>query len=186
MRSHLMKAGKPAYVEETFVDFDHAYRLILALGGIPCYPTLADGGGAFCPFEESVDRLISELSARNIHAAEFIPVRNTPDVLSRYVLTMRRAGMIVTAGTEHNTRDLIPLDPTCVNGQPIPDDVKEIFWEGACVVAAHQQLRLQGQSGYVNEAGGLSAHAVSDEQRIADFRRFGEEIIRDRVELVSR
>ena len=43
IRSQLLKAGKPAYVPETFVDFDHAYRLILALGGIPCYPTLADG-----------------------------------------------------------------------------------------------------------------------------------------------
>ncbi len=43
IRSRLMKAGKPGYVTETFVDFDHAYRLIVALGGIPCYPVLADG-----------------------------------------------------------------------------------------------------------------------------------------------
>ena len=33
-----MKAGKPAFVTETFLRFDEARELILALGGIPCYP----------------------------------------------------------------------------------------------------------------------------------------------------
>jgi hypothetical protein len=48
IRSHLMKAGKPAYVEETFVSFADAFKLILELGGIPCYPTLADGANPLC------------------------------------------------------------------------------------------------------------------------------------------
>src|SRR5579871_4948247 len=74
LRSHLMKAGKSAYVEETFVGFDHAYRLILALGGIPCYPTLADGGNAICPFEAPVEKLIAEIKGRGIYSAEFIPI----------------------------------------------------------------------------------------------------------------
>ena len=61
IRSHLMKAGKPAYVEETFVSFDDACRLILELGGIPCYPTLADGTSPICPFETPVEKLIDEI-----------------------------------------------------------------------------------------------------------------------------
>ena len=48
-----MKAGKPAFVEETFVSFEEAHRLILELGGIPSYPTLADGASPICPFEAS-------------------------------------------------------------------------------------------------------------------------------------
>ena len=34
-------AGKPAYVEESVLDADMAYALVLALGGVPCYPILA-------------------------------------------------------------------------------------------------------------------------------------------------
>ena len=111
IRAHLLKAGKPAYVAETFVDFDHAYRLILALGGIPCYPTLADGAAPITPYEQPVERLIADLHARGVPCAEFIPLRNTPETLSHYVLALRAAGLFVTAGTEHNTLDLLPLAP---------------------------------------------------------------------------
>ena len=178
IRSHLMKAGKSAYVEETFVDFDHAYRMILALGGIPCYPTLADGAKPICAYEAPVEKLIAETKARGIHCAELIPIRNTPEVLGEYVRAMRAAGLIVTAGTEHNTRDLIPLAPTCVNEQPIPDDLQEIFWEGACVIAAHQYLTLQGQTGYVDAQGKLNPAYPSEEARIAAFRSLGAAVIR--------
>ena len=177
IRAYLMKAGKPAYAEETFVDFDHAYRLILALGGIPCYPTLADGGAAICDFEQSVERLIADLKARGVVCAEFIPIRNTPEVLSRYVHAMRDAGFFVTAGTEHNTLDLIPMEPTCVNGAPIPDDLKAIFREGACVLAAHQYLTLNGQPGFVNAAGKLHPGYATDEARIEAFRALGASVI---------
>ena len=178
IRSHLMKAGKSAYVAETFVGFDHAYQLILALGGIPCYPTLADGGNMICPFEAPVEKLIAEIKGRGIYSAEFIPIRNTPEVLGDYVRTMRAAGLVVTAGTEHNTLDLIPMAPTCVNEQPIPEDLQEIFWEGACVVAAHQYLTFQGRPGFVDGEGRLNAAYASDEARIAAFRRLGAAVIR--------
>lgn len=150
-----MKAGKPAYVTETFVDFDHAYRLILALGGIPCYPTLADGTTPITGYEQPVENLIADLKARGIPCAELIPIRNTPVVLSQYVHAMRDAGLFVTAGTEHNTLDLLPLAPTCLGGEPIPDDIQEIFWEGACVVAAHQYMTMNGRSGFAGDIKGF-------------------------------
>ena len=65
---------------------------------------------------------------------------------------MRAAGLAVTAGTEHNTLDLIPFDPFCKDGD-VPASVREIFWEGACVVAAHQFLSLHGECGYVDADG---------------------------------
>lgn len=177
IRSHLMKAGKPAFVPDTFVDFDHAYRLILALGGIPCYPTLADGANPICAYEDDADALIADLKARNIPAAEFIPVRNTPEVLRRYVIAMRRAGLFVTSGTEHNTRDLLPITPACLNGEPIPDDVQEVFREGACVVAAHQYLALRGEPGFVDAEGRPNPAYASDEERIAAFRDIGAAVL---------
>jgi hypothetical protein len=169
MRTHLLKAGKPAYVEETFISFEDAYRLVIELGGIPCYPTLADGTSPVCPFETPVEKLIDRLKERGIGFAELIPTRNTPAVLSTYVKTMRTAGLVVTAGTEHNTLDLVPLEPACIGGQPIPDDVNDIFREGACVVAAHQFLTLHGQCGF---------EVVCREERIPELARIGAVVIR--------
>ena len=177
IRSHLMKAGKAAFVSDTFVDFDHAYQLILALGGIPSYPVLVDGTAPICQYEASSDALIAGLKARGISAAEFIPVRNTPEVSMQYVLAMRAAGLFVTAGTEHNTLELLPIEPTCLNGAPIPDAVNEIFWEGACVVAAHQYLSLMGEPGFVSDAGVLHSGYASNDERIREFARLGAAVI---------
>jgi len=177
LRSHLMKAGKPAYVPERFVDFDQAVALILALGGVPTYPTLADGAKPLCPFEENVDALVAELKARGIHAAELIPIRNTPEVLVRYVEAFRAAGMIVTAGTEHNTPDRIPVLPHCVGGAPVPDSVQDILQEGALVLAGHQALTARGEDGYVLRDGSLNPAFPDQESRIAALRKAGEDAI---------
>jgi hypothetical protein len=177
IRSHLMKAGKAAFIPDTFVDFEHAYRLVLALGGIPCYPTLADGVAPITGYEASVDGLIADLQARGIHSAEFVPNRNTPEVLGQYVRTMRAAGLIVTAGTEHNTLDLLPIEPTCVGDAPIPDEINEIFYEGACVIAAHQFLALQGEPGFVDAHGTPNPAYATADARIEAFRRLGATVI---------
>jgi len=179
IRSHLMKAGKAAYVEETFVGYEHARALILALGGIPCYPTLADGASPICEFEAPIERLLAEIAARDIHCAELIPVRNQPEALLRYATGLRRAALMVTAGTEHNTRESQPIAPACVNGQPIPDAALDIFWEGACVVAAHHYRVFRGQPGFVDEAGQPNPAYATAEGRIAAFRALGEEVIRE-------
>lgn len=177
IRAQLMKAGKPAYVVETFVNFDQAFQLILELGGIPTYPTLADGVSPGCPFEQPVEQLIENLRKRGFTSAEFIPVRNSPEVLRQYVLAMRSAGLVVTAGTEHNTLDLLPIEPTCLQGAPIPEDVMEIFWEGACVVAGHQFLTLHGQCGFVDAQGRPNPAYPDAEARIAAFKSLGEAVI---------
>lgn len=176
IRSFLMKAGKPAFMPDTFVDFDHAYQLIVELGGIPCYPTLCDGTKPITDFEASPEKLVSDLKARGVFCAEFIPIRNSPEVLSRYVKTYREAGMFVTAGTEHNTLDLIPIAPTCDKGVSIPEEIQAIFWEGACVVAAHQFLRLLGHAGYLDANGKPNAEYSTDEARIVAFRELGEAV----------
>ena len=177
IRSQLLKRGKPAYVQETFVDFGHAYRLVLALGGVPCYPALADGADPITEYEASADDLIADLRARSIVCAEFVPNRNTPAVLSRYVHAMRAAGLFVTAGTEHNTLDLLPLAPTCVDGLPIPEEVQEVFWEGACVLVAHQYLTLWGQPGFVDGAGTPDPAYPFADARIEAYRALGAAVI---------
>jgi hypothetical protein len=177
IRAHLMKIGKPAFVEESFLSFQEARRLILELGGIPCYPTLADGTSPVCAHEDPPEKLIGTLLAQRIFCAEFIPLRNEPQVLQRYVHTMRSAGLVVTAGTEHNTLDLVAMSPRCVRCLPVPASVREIFVEGAYVVVAHQYLQLHGRCGYVDDRGELNPAFASTEERIARFRRLGAAVV---------
>jgi hypothetical protein len=177
IRTHLMKMGKPAFIPESFVSFSEAYRLILELGGIPCYPTLADGTWPICAYEDPPEKLVEVFLSNKIYCAEFIPIRNRPEMLERYVRVVRAAGLVITGGTEHNTPDLIPLEPTCIGGAPVPEAIKEIFWEGACIVAAHQFLRLHGRCGYVDDAGELNPAFDDREPRIDHFRRLGAAVI---------
>jgi len=177
IRAQLMKAGKLAYVAETFVNFEQAYRLILELGGIPAYPPLADGTSPICPFEQPVEKLIVRLKALRFECAEFIPIRNTPEALTQYVRAMRAAGLVITAGTEHNTLDLLPMEPACLKGVPVPDEVKEIFWEGACVVVGHQAEVLAGRPGFLDARGEPNPEYKDVEMRIAKYKALGEAAI---------
>ncbi len=172
IRSHLMKSGRPAFVHETFVSFEDAYRLTLELGGVPCYAAVADGASPISQFEQSPDKLIAAVKERNIHAVEWIPPRNTIGVLRDYVTRMREAGLAITAGTEHNTLDLIQLDPFCKDSD-VPDDVRAIFWEGACMVAGHQFLSLHGECGYVDGEGNPNPNYTSADERIRSFAKIG-------------
>lgn len=177
LRSKLMKAGCPAFVEETFLNFEEAFELICELGGIPCYPTLADGTDPICTFEQPVEQLIDNLKSRNIHLAEFIPLRNSPEVLGDYVRAMRQAGLVVVGGTEHNTQDLSPIEPACTGGEPVPEDVRAIFYEGLCVAAAHQFLTAHGETGFVDAAGKPNDDYADAEARIAAFAKLGRAVI---------
>jgi len=176
IRSSLMKAGRPAFVDESYLTFGDATRLILEFGGIPCYPTLGDGTSPLCAFENTPDELISALRSRNVHAAEWILPRNCWGVAQDYIPKMRSAGFVITAGTEHNTRNMIPLEPTCSNG-PVPKDLQALAWEGACVVAAHQFLTLHGECGYVDGAGIPNPGYATADERIRELARLGAAVI---------
>ena len=180
IRSNLMKAGKPAFVPEAAISFDDAYRLILELGGIPCYPILADGASPICPFEDPPEALAGRLLRRGIYCAELIPGRNRREVVDRYVVVLRRAGIVVMAGTEHNTQRMIPLEPMALGGEPLSDLSREAFWEGTCVVVAHQELGASGQPGYVDGDGRPTAGFADGEARIQLFRRIGADLITTR------
>jgi hypothetical protein len=178
IRSVLMKSGKPCFVPEDFVTWAEAAQLIHALGGVVCYPVLADGSDPICEYEANIDELITALRQHNTHMVEFIPIRNQPAVLTQYVTQLRAAGFVVVAGTEHNTLDKIPIEPLCVKGQAIPAELQEIFWEGTCVMAAHQFLVAQGECGFVDQDGQANTDYSSAEERVAAFKQLGSAVIR--------
>jgi hypothetical protein len=177
IRSRLMKVGRPAFVPESPVSIADAYRLVLEMDGIPCYPTLADGVNPICPWETPPKALAERVLARGIHAAELIPNRNEPAVVDAYVTAFRSAGIIVTAGTEHNTAERIPLEPRCADGSLPSEAAQDIFWEGTCVIAAHQHLRSEGRPGFVDRDGIPNPDFPDADTRIRWFAALGAELI---------
>ena len=182
IRSHLLKTGKPAFVEEKYVSVEEAKRLVLELGGIPSYPVLLDGAKPLCPFEETPETLIANVRALGTAACELIPVRNRPEMLERYVLPLRAAGFAVTAGTEHNTLEMIPIAPTALDGAPIPEAVQRIFGEGALVALGHQTRVLAGETGFVDHDGHPNAAYTDAESRIRAFAAMGEAAVGKLIE----
>jgi hypothetical protein len=145
IRTHLMKAGRRAYVEESFISFEEAQELIEALGGIVSYPVVADGMNPRSAFEATPSQLAENLGRLGIGYAEFIPNRNSPEVLEEYVDRLVEAGVTVTAGTEHNTSDLIAIRPKCRKGEAIPAKTDAIFTEGAVALREWQvQAEVKG------------------------------------------
>ena len=169
IRSRLMKAGGPAFVEESAMSFEDGVQLVLAWDGIPSYPTLGDGASPVCPFEDGPEELAARLRDLGIHAAELIPTRNAPEVVDAYVRAFGAAGIIVTAGTEHNTPDRIPLEPRAKGGVRISEAARAAFYEGACVVAGHQFERARGRAGFVDAGGRLGSDDLA-----AWIRRYAE------------
>jgi len=148
LRNNLLKQGRVAYVDECFVSPEEAAELIIGLGGYVSCPILIDGAPQILPGEGTPEELTANLLERQIAAAEFIPTRNDRIVLIEYVTTLRRHGIVVGAGTEHNAATWIPLLPHCRKGVPLGDELTRIFWEGACVAVAHQYLKAKGKEGY--------------------------------------
>lgn len=177
LRSRLMKAGCPAFVEESPIPFSEGLEFVRGLDAIVIYPTLADGADPICGYEDPVADLIERILAQDIYGAELIPVRNTPQVVDAYVKAWRDAGIFAMVGTEHNTQERIPVAPTCLDGVPLSPTVRDITWEGTCIVAAHQHLRQLGKAGYVDRRGKLNPTFPDGETRIRYFAELGEELL---------
>ena len=160
IRSNLLKAGGPAFVQEdesSFMELNRILKIIVNAGGIPCYPVLLDDpSGKFTEFENDAEKLCSTLSFLGIGCIELIPGRNDPSMLKDFVEFFHEKGFVITFGTEHNTPELIPLTVVSRGSVPLDESLKRIAWEGACVIAAHQYLRAQNRQGYVLDDGTLS------------------------------
>ncbi|MDR2233297.1 MAG: hypothetical protein LBE56_09260 [Tannerella sp.] len=153
IRANLLKAGGPAFIPEdpsTFLPFGTVCEMILAAGGIPTYPFLADDPkGEFTDFERDLEKAAAILKQRNIFSVEFITPRNSPETLEKYVNYLPANGFIVTFGTEHNTPAPEPIELFARGSTPLSDRLKQINYESACVIASHQERVKNGLSGYV-------------------------------------
>jgi hypothetical protein len=180
IRSRLLKAGKPAYVEEredAFLPPARVRELVLDGGGIPCYPVLADDSAQLNEHERDPDALADALEEMGVYAVEFIPQRNSLELLKRYVGVFRARGFCITFGTEHNTPARISLVPAARGGVAFDDALREIAFEGAGIMAAHQELLGEGAPGFVDASGAR----LVERANLSDFARRGQQSIIERA-----
>ena len=175
IRGNLLKAGGAAFVPETaeaFLPMQTVCEIILAGGGIPTYPFLADdANGGYTDFENDLERVAIQLTERGFHSVEFITTRNDVNLLEKYAGYLYEKGFIVTFGSEHNTPAMEPIELFARNNTPLTEKLMKINFEGACVIAAHQQLVSQGLQGYVDEKGN------ADRSKRDEFVKLGKELI---------
>lgn len=177
IRGNLLKAGGAAFVPETaeaFLPMQTVCKIILAAGGIPTYPFLADDAqGNYTDFERDLEGVAKQLTDRGFHSVEFITTRNDVKLLERYATYLHNQGFVVTFGSEHNSPVMEPVELFARNQTPLTEKLMQINYEGACVVAAHQHLVAQGLSGYVDTDGN------ADRTQRSEFVKLGDELIRN-------
>lgn len=157
IRGNLLKAGGKAFVAEdpkAFLSLDEVKKVIISAGGIPCYPVLLDDPKGVCTdFEADAEKLYQMLVDRNIFSIELIPGRNDFNILKKFVQFFRSKNFLVSFGTEHNTPQLDPVKVSCRNGVELDDELNQIGYEGACIIAAHQYLVAKGEEGFLRADG---------------------------------
>lgn len=175
IRGNMLKAGGGAFVPEdpkAFLPMQTVCEIIIAGGGIPTYPFLADDAkGGYTDFENDLERVAKQLTERGFHSVEFITTRNGVELLEKYASHLHEQGFVVTFGSEHNTPAMEPIELFARNSTPLTEKLMQINFEGTCVVAAHQHLVAQGLKGYIDEKGN------ADRSKRAEFVRIGKELI---------
>ena len=175
IRGNLLKTGGVAFVPEdinAFLPMQTVCEIIIAAGGIPTYPFLADDeNGKYTDFENDLKRVARQLKERGFHSVEFISTRNDVKLLEEYATYLHNQGFIVTLGTEHNSPMMEPVELYARNQTPLSDTLKRINYMGACVIAAHQHLISQGLEGY------LDKNEWGDSVKREEFVRLGAKLI---------
>ena len=180
IRSNILKAGGSAFVPEApkaFIPMDDVCKIVLAAGGIPTYPFLGDdANGNFTDFEDDIEKAARTLKQRGIFSAEFITPRNSIEALEKYAGYLHDNGFIVTFGTEHNTPAMQPIKPAARDNRPLTERLNQISYDGACVIAAHQERVRTGIKGYV-DGNGIADTAIREK-----FREEGDSLIKQVIQ----
>jgi len=167
IRSKLLKAGGSAFVPESPASFPPVERIseyILDAGGIPCYPVLLDDrkGNVITVFERDWEFMDEQLKAMNVHMIELIPSRNSVPKLREFIKYFTKKGYVISLGSEHNTPGVFPIEVKVDGEDILPEDLKKVSYDGACVIAAHQYLKANGEEGFVSANGDRTQRAVAE------------------------
>jgi hypothetical protein len=174
--------ANPAIASSTeknhYMRLREAHSLILDGGGIPCYSIGMITVNRIAECESEAIKLAKTLERSRIFAVEFFPLRTELELLKTYVTVFNSRGFCTTFGTSQNTPERMSFVPTLLGNQPLDEELSRIGWEGACILAAHQEMRKTNRSGFVDDQG---LPAATKESR-SDFIASGEKAIRQAIE----
>lgn len=175
IRSRFLKSGGRAFVAEehgAFLPVTEVLQIIRNAGGIPCYSLLLDDEKGRCTeYEANKQILLNELMSHNIRCIEFLPFRNDPVIVKDYARYFTDNDFLVLFGTAHSTPEKKPLRVCTRDGAFLDEELSNIAFDGACVIAAHQYLRARGESGYI----GTDENHHTD--RIEEFIALGKAVV---------
>ncbi|NLG15878.1 MAG: PHP domain-containing protein [Fibrobacter sp.] len=176
----LFGSGKVAFVKkkpEGLLCLQEAKRIILEAGGIPCYLLSADEVSALDGTPNPASGLARRLMEMRIYAIEFIPNQMSFDLLKKCALYFHKNGFCVTLGTGCSTFECGSLVPVCKNGEALDEELQKISYEGACIVAANQEMHRLGHTGFVD----INGERVVTGNNLKAFIHSGDELIRERL-----
>jgi hypothetical protein len=103
-----------------------------------------------------------QLKAMNVHMIELIPSRNSVPKLRELIKYFTKKGYVISLGSEHNTPGVFPIEVKVDGEDILPEDLKKVSYDGACVIAAHQYLKANGEEGFVSANGDRTQRAVAE------------------------
>jgi hypothetical protein len=177
IRERLFDFGKAAYIDENFTSFysTHQVRsLILEAGGIPSFPIFDFNLNGISDIEEKMTYIARKLHELGIFAVEFLCSNTSLELLKKCADFFYRQDFCVTFGTSHNTMVLSTLVPSAQNNTPFDSELQQIAYEGACIIAAHQEKHRACLPGFLNEEGYRNFYGT----RLKEFIFIGDGAIR--------
>ncbi len=156
IHKRFLEAGKAAYVDENHASFYSTHRirsLILEAGGIPSFPIFNHSLSDFPDEEKKMPALARKLNELGIFAVEFLCSNVSLEQLKKCAAFFYRQDFCVTFGTDHNTVEPCSLVPSAQDNIPFDSELQQIAYEGACIIAAHQEKHRAGLPGFLNEEG---------------------------------
>lgn len=154
--NNLLSPGKKAYIAvpaDISLTIAQARRLILQMGGIPCYQCKLSSISTADDAQTKAKELADTLIKRKIHAVEFIPQWTDAATLHTFMTFFHKRNFCVSIGTGHFASFNKSTIPLTSNGKPISEELLSIGYEGACILAAHQEYRIHRQPGFLDEEG---------------------------------
>jgi hypothetical protein len=149
VRSHLVKAGKPCYAEESpeaYTTLENMIDMYLEYGSVPTYPMM---GNPITEGEADLEEMVAFALKNRMIALDMIDFRTRTERCGEILEIADAHGLPVFIGTEHNTKETLPMIGHLA-GDP---EFQEYFRRSAQFVTGHQLLSKLCGFGAVTEEG---------------------------------
>ena len=151
-----------------------AKQVILQAGGIPSFQCSFNNDDEWMKESEGPELLARQLSAKGIHAVEFIPGETSCRLLETFMRYFHEHHFLVTMGSDHSECSDASLLPVTRDGKIPGDDLLSMCYESVCIYAAHQEMHYRERRGFVDESG---KRLIPPEQ-VEPFIALGEQAIK--------